>query len=79
MVSNVLLILLIITNSIVAIYVAYHLYLKIKEKCCGNPEENDPFADTDVYYKRLINDSQTEMEHVMSEVRDGEKRNKIEP
>ena len=53
MISNILIFLLIFSNSIVVIYLLYQLYLKIKMKCCNN-DNIDPFADTDIYYKRLI-------------------------
>lgn len=60
MVSNVLLILLIITNSIVALYLLYQLYLKIKDKC--KKDDIDPFSDADLYYKQLISEpNQKEM------------------
>ena len=55
MVSNILLVLLITTNSIIVIYVAYQIYLKLKDKC--TKEDIDPFADTDIYYKKLINEA----------------------
>jgi hypothetical protein len=52
MVSNLLLTLLIFTNSVIAIYLLYHLYLKIKNKC--KKDDVDPFNDADLYYKQLI-------------------------
>lgn len=52
MVSNLLLVLLIFTNSIIAFYLLYQLYLKIKDKC--KKDDIDPFNDTDLYYKRLV-------------------------
>lgn len=60
MVSNLLLFLLILTNSVIAIYLAYHLYLKLSDKC--KKEENDPFSDADLYYKRLsVDPKQTDL------------------
>ena len=67
MTSNLLLALLIFTNSIIAIYLAYKLIAKMINKC--KQEDIDPFSDTEIYYKKLIGEQkEQEMEPWRGEI-----------
>ena len=57
MTSNILIFLLIFSNGLIVVYFLYQLCVKLRKKLWGE-NDNDPFADSDIYYKKLINAEQ---------------------